>query len=328
MVLGSAYGNACFGYNKCSLKGCDQGYGQELSLCEITLSIVIVSWNTRDLLLRALESIYAAPPPFPFEVIVVDNASVDGTVAAVQQAYPQVILLPNAVNNGYAKGNNQGIERARGAYILLLNPDVLLPKGGLEKAVRFMEQHPEAGAIGVRQVHPDGTLERSVRGFPTPLGVLWELIGLSRLFPKNRFFGAYRMTWFTYDKVAEVDQPMGTFLMLRRQAVEQVGMLDEGFPIFFNEVDWCLRCKRKGWKIYFTPEVEIVHYGGASTSQVAPAMAWESRRGLLRFYARHYGGWVYAPLRLLVALLSWPYAWWQARQRRQRVQQESPKGRT
>jgi len=297
-------------------------------LCEITLSIVIVSWNTRDLLLQALDSIYTAPPPFPFEVIVVDNASADGTVEAVQRAFPQVILLSNAVNMGYAKGNNQGIERARGAYILLLNPDVVLPEGGLEKAVRFMEQHPDAGALGVRQVHPDGTLQRSVRGFPTPLAVLWELVGLSRLFPKSRFFGAYRMTWFTYDRVAQVDQPMGTFLMLRRQAVEQVGLLDEEFPIFFNEVDWCLRCKRKGWKIYFTPEVEIAHYGGASTSQVAPAMAWESRRGLLRFYTRHYGGWVYAPMRLLIALLSWPYAWWQARLRRQRCQSKSPIGRT
>ncbi len=279
------------------------------------LSIAIVSWNTRDLLLDALDSIYAAPQPFPFEVIVVDNASVDGTAEAVAARYPQVILCANTENAGYARGNNQAIGRAQGAYILLLNPDVLLPPGGLETAVAFMEQHPGAGALGVRQVHPDGRLQRSVRGFPSPLAVLWELIGLSRLLARSRVFGAYRMTWFDYKQVAEVDQPMGTFLLLRRKAVEQVGLMDEAFPIFFNEVDWCLRCKRAGWGIYFTPDVEIVHYGAASTSQVFAAMAWESRRGLLRFYAKHYRALWHWPLRLLIAAASWPHAWLQSHRR-------------
>lgn len=281
----------------------------------LPLSIIIVNWNTRELLLQALGSIYQQPPSFPFEVIVVDNASEDGSAEAVARAFPEVILIPNSVNYGYAKGNNQGIERAHGRYILLLNPDVVLPAGALERAVAFMEAHSDAGALGVRQVHPDGRLQRSVRGFPTPLAVFWELVGLSRLFPKNRFWGAYRMPWFGYNEVAEVDQPMGTFLLMRREAVEQVGNLDEDFPIFFNEVDWCWRCKKRGWKIYFTPDVEIVHYGGASTAQVGPAMAWESRRGLLRFYARHYRNAIYWPLRWLIAALSWVYAWIQAHKR-------------
>lgn len=283
----------------------------------ICLSVAIVNWNTRDLLLDALASLYAAPPSFPFEVIVVDNASADGSAEAVADRFPQVCLLANQTNTGYAQGNNQAMERARGAYILLLNPDVLLPPGGLEKAVAFMEQRPEAGALGVRQVYPDGKLQRSVRGFPSPLAVWWELIGLSRLLPQARAFGAYRMTWFDYTHEAEVDQPMGTFLLIRRAAMEQVGLLDENFPIFFNEVDWCLRCKRAGWKIYFTPDVEIVHYGGASTAQVGAAMAWESRRGLLRFYAKHYRAVWHWPLRLLIAATSWPYAWLQARRRAQ-----------
>lgn len=280
------------------------------------LSIAIVSWNTRDLLLDALKSIYDAPPSFPFEVIVVDNASADGTAAAAAERFPQVILRANTDNAGYALGNNQAIEQARGAYILLLNPDVLLPPGGLERAVAFMEQHPDAGALGVRQVHPDGRLQRSVRGFPSPLSVVWELLCLSRLFPQSRTFGAYRMTWFDYRHEAEVDQPMGTFLLLRRKAVEQVGLLDEAFPIFFNEVDWCLRCKRAGWRIYFTPDVEIIHYGAASTSQVFAAMAWESRRGLLRFYAKHYHAPWHLPLRGLIAAASWPHAWLQSRRRK------------
>ncbi|HZO89921.1 MAG TPA: glycosyltransferase family 2 protein [Chthonomonadaceae bacterium] len=282
---------------------------------KVVLSIAIVNWNTRDLLLGALASIYDAPPAFPFEVIVVDNASSDGSAEAVAARFPQVCLIANSGNEGYARGNNQAMERARGTYILLLNPDVLLPPGGLERAVAFMEQHPEAGALGVRQVHPDGRWQRSVRGFPSPLAVLWELACLSRLFPGSRVFGAYRMTWFDYAHTAEVDQPMGTFLLLRRAVMEQVGLLDEDFPIFFNEVDWCLRCKRAGWKIYFTPDVEIVHYGGASTAQVGAAMAWESRRSLLRFYAKHYRAPWFWPLRWLIAAASWPYAWLQAHRR-------------
>jgi len=282
----------------------------------LLLSVAIVSWNTRQLLLDALASIYDAPPPFGFEVIVVDNASADGSAAAVAERFPQVVLIANTENTGYAEGNNQAMKTAHSAYILLLNPDVLLPAGGLEHAAGFMEAHPDAGALGVRQVHPDGRLQRSVRGFPTPLTVLWELLGLSRFFPNSRLFGAYRMTWFDYAHVAEVDQPMGTFLLMRSAVVEQVGMLDEAFPIFFNEVDWCLRCKRAGWKIYFTPDVEIIHYGGASTLQVGAAMAWESRRGLLQFYAKHYPALRFWPLRALIALASWPHAWLQARQRK------------
>ncbi len=283
------------------------------------LSICIVNWNTRDLLLDALASIYNAPPNFGFEVVVVDNASHDGSALAVRERFPQATLIANEENIGYAEGNNQAMQRACAAYNLLLNPDVILPPGGLAKAVAFMEQHPDAGALGVRQVHPDGSLQKSVRGFPTPLTVLWELIGLSRLLSHSPFFGAYRMTWFDYRHVAEVDQPMGTFLLLRRQTIEEIGMMDLAFPIFFNEVDWCLRCKRAGWKIWFTPDVEIIHYGGASTIQVGGAMAWESRRGLLRFYAKHYRTiWLW-PLRLLIAAASWPHAWLQARKRQKQV---------
>lgn len=280
-----------------------------------TLSVVIVNWNTRQMLLDALASIFSAPPAFSFEVLVIDNASKDGSAEAVAQAYPDIPLIANRQNVGYAEGNNQGIERAKGKYVLLLNPDVILPVGGLERAVAFMESHPESGALGVRQVHPDGRLQRSVRGFPSPVSVWWELIGFSRLFASSPFFGAYRMTWFGYDTVQEVDQPMGTFLLMRGQVIEEIGGLDLAFPIFFNEVDWCLRCKRAGWKIFFTPEVEIIHYGGASTSQVGAAMAWESRRGLLGFYAKHYRAFWHLPLRGLIALLSFPYAWLQSRAR-------------
>jgi GT2 family glycosyltransferase len=272
------------------------------------------------MLLDALRSIYesSARTGVVPQVIVVDNASSDGSAQAVASAYPQVSLIANADNRGYAAGNNQAIKCAQSPYILLLNPDVILPDNCLRPALEFMEAHPDCGALGIRQVHPDGTLQRSVRGFPTPQTVLWELLGFSRLFSASRRFGAYRMTWFTYDTVAEVDQPMGTFLLIRQKTMEQVGLIDEQFTIFFNEVDWCLRCKRAGWKIFFTPDAQIVHYGGASTVQVGAAMAWESRRGLLQFYAKHYHAPLYLPLRAFVALASWPHAWLQARKRTQK----------
>lgn len=279
-----------------------------VSSASTTLSIVLVNWNTRDYLLGALKSIYDSTPSIAFEVIVVDNASSDGSAEAVAREYPTVTLIANRANEGYARANNQGLEASTGTCVLLLNPDVVLPKGGLDRAVEVLESRPEVGALGVRLVNPDGSPQRSVRGFPTPMSVVWEATGLSRLLPNSPVFGAYRMSWFTYDREAEVEQPMGTFLLIRREAIEQVGPLDERFTIFFNEVDWCFRARRQGWKILFTPEVEVVHYGGSSTKQVSAKMAWESRRGLLDYYRKHYPSPLFLPVLWLAAAASWVQA--------------------
>ncbi len=273
------------------------------------LSIVIVNWNTRDMLRDALNSLLAPGSDLRLQIIVVDNASGDGSAAMVQAEFPTVELLANTGNAGYAEGNNQGMRTAAGRHTLLLNPDVVVPAGALEGALQVLESDPKIGALGCRLVGADGRTQRSVRGFPTPGSILWEALGLSRLFPASPLFGAYRMTHFDYDRQADVDQPMGTFLLLRGEAVRQVGLLDERFPIFFNEVDWCYRAKQRGWRIVYTPSVQIKHYGGASTGQVAPAMAWESRRGLLAYYGKHYGGPRYAPIRALAAAASWLQAW-------------------
>jgi len=282
----------------------------------VTLSIVIVNWNTRELLLGALKSIYDALPSFPFEVIVVDNASADDSVEGVARGYPDVRLIANLENLGYAKGNNQGFEASSGEFILLLNPDVVLPPGGLEKAVCLLEARKDVAALGVRLVDPDGTVQRSVRGFPTPAAVLFEATGLSRLFPNSRTFGAYRMGWFGCDVEAEVDQPMGTFLLIPRKAIDEVGLLDERFPIFFNEVDWCCRAKQKGWKILFSPIVEVVHYGGSSTKLVSARMAWESRNSLLAFYRKHYRSLLFTPVYWLAAAASWLQAYFTSKRRK------------
>jgi len=254
------------------------------------LSVCIVNWNTRDFLRGCLASLYQYPPDdADIEVLVVDNAGADGSAAMVAAEFPQAVLIANPDNRGYAEGNNQALERATGDFLLLLNPDVVVHADSLTVALRFMEAHPEAGALGCRLVGADGETQRSVRGFPDPGPVLWEFLGLSRLLPRSRTFGAYRMTWFGYDSIAEVDQPMGSFLLLTRAAYARVGGMDTQFPIFFNEVDWCWRARREhGFPIYYTPDVAVTHYGGGSTRQVKASMVRESHRSLLRFYDKHY----------------------------------------
>lgn len=262
----------------------------------LRLSIVIVNWNTNRLLEACLESIYRHAPEFGFEVIVVDNASDDFDAFALQTQFPNTTFIANDSNLGYAKGNNQGINRSEGDFILLLNPDTEVKDDSLATLVEFMEDHHRAAAAGCRLVRPDGTVERSCRSFPSPGPVAFEFLRLSRLFPRSRVFGAYRMTWFDYNEEIQVDQPMGSCLILSRKAVKEIGLIDEDFPIFFNEVDWCYRAKQSGWKIYFTPATEIIHHGGSSTKQIRREMRRESHRSLARFYRKHYRKKLFPPI--------------------------------
>jgi len=254
------------------------------------LSVCIVTWNTRDFLRDCLRSLSDYPPDgADLEIIVVDNASADGSAAMVRADFPAVQLIANTGNSGYAEGNNQALAAATGNYLLLLNPDVTVHPDSLTLALAWMQAHPDAAVLGCRLMGLDGQTQRSLRGFPDPGPVLWEFLGLSRLLPRSRLFGAYRMTWFGYDRAVEVDQPMGSFLLLTRAAYQTVGGLDTSFPIFFNEVDWCWRAKRQhGLKIYYTPDVAVTHFGAASTQQVRANMIRESHRSLLRFYDKHF----------------------------------------
>ncbi len=254
------------------------------------LSVCIVTWNTRDFLRDCLRSLGAYPPGgVDLEIVVVDNASADCTAEMVQAEFPTIQLIANTDNKGYAEGNNQALAAATGDWLLLLNPDVTVHEDSLTAALAWMQAYPEAAVLGCRLIGPDGQTQRSLRGFPDLGPVLWEFLGLSRLLPRSRVFGAYRMTWFGYDQTLEVDQPMGSFLLLTRAAYETVGGLDTKFPIFFNEVDWCWRAKRDhGLKIYYTPDVSVTHFGAASTRQVRTSMIRESHRSLLRFYDKHF----------------------------------------
>ncbi len=254
------------------------------------LSVCIVNWNTRDFLRECLAALLRFPPSGnTVEIIVVDNASADGSADMVAAEFPAVVLIASAANLGYAEGNNLALQRATGDALLLLNPDVVVHPESLTRAAEFAASHPDLGAFGGRLVGTDGKTQPSLRSFPDPGPVLWEYLGLSRLFPKSRVFGAYRMTWFDYESVIEADQPMGSFLWISRAAYEAVGGLDPQFPIFFNEVDWCRRAKRQhGYSIWYTPDVVVTHYGGGSTRQVKASMVRESHRSFLRFYDKHY----------------------------------------
>lgn len=266
------------------------------------LSVCIVNWNTRDDLRECLAALFAFPPQnSDMEVLVVDNASRDGSAQMTAQEFPGAVLIANSENKGYAEGNNQALTRARGDCALLLNPDAIVHPDSLTRAMDFLRAHPEAGAVGCRLVGRDGETQQSVRGFPDPGPVLWEWLRLPRLLPRSRRVGAYRMAWFDYNKEAEVDQPMGSFLLIPRAALDQVGLLDPRFPLFFNEVDWCWRAKREhGRHIYYTPSAVVTHYGARSTSQVEPRKIKESHRSLLDFYDKHYRARLFPPLLWLI----------------------------
>jgi hypothetical protein len=263
----------------------------------VRLSIAIVNWNTTSLLRALLKSIESHAPTCDYETIVVDNASDDFDSGAFKADFPGVRIIANSSNNGYARGNNQAFDVAQGDYVLLLNPDTEVTKDAVDTLIGFMKSHPDAAAAGAKLVRPDGSIDRSVRSFPYPGPIAWEFLGLSRLFPNSRAFGAYRMTYFKYDRVVEVDQPMGSCLILRKEALNDVGFFDEQFPIFFNEVDWLYRARKSGYKVYFASDAVVIHHGAAGTRQVdRRKMARESHESLLRYYNKHFKGRIYAPV--------------------------------
>ncbi len=266
----------------------------------IDLAIVILNFNTRDYLRRCLTSIYASRGDFAFDVCVVDNASPDGSADMVRAEFPQTRVIQSQVNGGFAYGNNLGL-RAYGfgqeagqpaetlpRYVLLLNPDTALPSDGLAMMLAFMDEHPGAGAAGPRLVLEDGSLDLACRrSFPTPQVALYRMVGLSKLFPRHPVFGRYNLTYLDPNQVAEVDSVVGAFMLVRREAIQQVGLLDEDFFMYGEDLDWAYRMTQAGWKVYYNPAVTVLHVKRAA-SRHSPRAQREFYRSMRIFYHKHY----------------------------------------
>jgi hypothetical protein len=269
---------------------------------EKDVSIVIVNWNTRDYLRDCLASVFASEG-VSYHVVVVDNASTDGSADMVRETFPQAELIASQVNGGYPYGNNLGLRRLgfddgdavyhqRGAslprYALLLNPDTVVPPAALRDMVRLMDGNPGYGAAGPRMVLADGSLDLACRrSFPRPSVAAYHMTGLSRLFPRSRRFGRYNMTYLDPDQGTEVDSVTGAFMMVRCETVEAVGLLDEAFFMYGEDLDWAYRIKQAGWGIYYHPAVVVRHYKRAASSQSQRAPR-EFYRAMLIFYRKHY----------------------------------------
>jgi len=253
------------------------------------VSIIIVNWNTKELLHNCIESVYAHAGDVNYEVIVIDNASTDGSPDMVRDNFKKVVLIENQKNLGFAGANNQGMAVAKGRYVLLLNSDTIVLDNAIANTVRFADANPSAAVIGCRVLNSDGTLQPTCFMYPSILNMVLSSSYLAKLYPKNRFFGREKMTWWNRSDVREVDVVTGCFMLVRRQAIELVGMMDERFFMYCEETDWCYRFKKNGWKNVFTPVGQIIHLGGQSTAKNPVAMHVQLRLSILKFIKKHYG---------------------------------------
>lgn len=260
----------------------------------LDLAIVIVNYNVAALLRRCLQSVFASEGDFSFRVCVVDNASRDDSVVLVRDEFPDVLLLANQQNVGYPAANNQGL-RALGVededgprYALLLNPDTELPPDALAMMLAYMDAEPDVGVAGPRLVLPDGSLDLACRrGFDSMAALFYRMVGLSRLFPRSPRFARYNMTYLDEHELAEVDSVVGAFMLVRGEAVRTVGLMDDRFWMYGEDLDWAKRIKDCGWKVVYNPAVTVLHVKRASSKQNARAQV-EFYRAMLIFYYKHY----------------------------------------
>ncbi|MGE5620669.1 MAG: glycosyltransferase family 2 protein [Sphingomonadaceae bacterium] len=270
------------------------------------LSLVIVNYNTRDLLRACLQSIEKSEDPSLAELFVVDNASSDGSSEMVAAEFPWVRLIRCSDNRGYAFANNLALRQCTGEYLLLLNPDTVLPPSALNQMVAFMDAHPEAGIAGPKLVREDGSLDLACRrSFPTPEVSFYRMLGLSKLFPRSRRFGRYNLTYLDPDKPAEVDSVVGAFMMVRAAATRQVGLLDESFFMYGEDLDWAYRIKSKGWKVLYNPAVVVLHHKGASSRRHPRKTIVEFYRAMHLFYKKHYASGTNSLLGMLIVAAIW-----------------------
>jgi len=269
----------------------------------IDVSVIIVNLNTRDLLRQCLASVEATPP-ITLEVIVIDNASSDGSADMVRAEFPGVRLIVNKANEGFARPNNVGMRASSGRYIFLLNSDAALKNDALTKLVAFMDATSDAAACGPRLLYPDGRLQRSVKGFPTLWTHACDMLGLDRLLPHSRLFGKGEMAFFDYDMCTEVDHVMAAAFLVRREVLDVVGLLDERFRIYYNDMDWCYRMRSAGYKIYYVPTAEVFHHLGSTLGAVNRDFSYfrELHDNTALFHRKHYGWGAVIVYKLLLLL--------------------------
>ncbi len=260
---------------------------------QVDVTVIVVNWNTRDLLARCLRSLYDAAEGLTLEVIVVDNASQDGSVEMVRERFPQVRLVENDENVGFARANNQAMPFATGRYLLLFNSDAVATPGAIRALVSLADSEPRAGVVGAQLLNPDGTFQASYTPFPT----LWQefliLTGLGRAMLGDH----YPSRGPEEERGAQiVDRVEGACMLVRREAYEQVGGLDERYFMYAEEVDWCYAMNKAGWQVWYQPAAKVIHFGGGSSRHRRPQREGDLYQSRVRFFRKHYGDW---PARLL-----------------------------
>lgn len=286
----------------------------------LDLAIVIVNYNTRNELRDCLTSIAGSETPFSYRVIVVDNHSSDGSVEMVRQEYPWAEVIASGKNGGYPYANNLGLYAAgyglEGApeelprYALLLNPDTVLPPTALADMVAFMDQNPDVGASGPKLVRPDGTLDKACRrSFPSPLVSFTHMSYLDRLFPRSPYLARYNLTYLDEDRQADVDALVGAFMLIRREALEEAGLLDEAFFMYGEDLDLCYRIKELGWRVVYYPQVTVLHLKGAASRKNAARATRAFYEAMKIFHDKHYRAqspaWVNWAVDAGVVLMRW-----------------------
>jgi len=252
------------------------------------ISVIIVSWNAKRYLRECLESLTQTPSLLTLEVIVVDNASTDGSPEMVAAEFPEVRLIRNDQNLGFARANNIGISQSTGRYVSLINSDVVVQPNCLDLLVKYMDEHPLVGLTGPKILNGDRTLQSSCREFPSLWNNFCEASGLFRLFPGSSFFSTEHMLCFPHDRVIDCDVLVGCFWMMRREALETVGLLDEDFFIYAEDLDWCRRCWNAGWHVNLFPEAQAVHYRAASSANDPARFAIERQRAVLHYWEKYH----------------------------------------
>jgi GT2 family glycosyltransferase len=258
------------------------------------LSVIVVTWNGRRYVMECLESLRRVPRALTIEIIVVDNASTDGTPDAIEEEFQDIILVRSETNVGFAKANNLGIQLSTGRHLCLVNSDVVIPPGCLERLVDYMERNPSVGVLGPKMLSPIGDVGYSVMRLPTVWNSLCCAVGLHTLLPASKWFAGFQMNGYPYDSVDDVEVLTGWFWMISRPALGTVGGLDERFFMYGEDIDWCHRFRDAGWRVVFYPFAEALHYGAASSGKTPIRFYIEMHRANLQYFRKHHGrlGWL------------------------------------